>query len=524
MAKSKSNPFKNPFPKGPRQNSKLSSQQVSDWFKGEGHTLTSEYVNNKSRLNITCSNGHSWETNWRAIVSNNFCPQCRLVSLGGINDRLNRIGFTLTSPFINTTHKIKASCNYCGYVRSGMIHDMEKKPQCLKCYPKNVVINRGEEYRQFLLGIGIELLSYKGAFKALKLKCIKEGCLFQHSSEHIKNLTGCSVCTRKERIRVELEKINYKLLEINGDRVVVKCQKGHAREISFIHRSIALSCPTCNASFAKSSGENELFNWIKSLGVETQQTNTNLIKPFHIDIYIPEKKLGIEYNGLYWHQEDIKGKDAHYNKYLKADTAGILLLQFWEDECLTKPDIIKSMIRSKLGLVKQIQARKCKLVTDLKRKVVMEFLDEHHLQGSCNFNKGLGLEHDGELVMVVTISKHHRKSNTSVLSRVCTAHNIQVIGGLSKLLVRVEKPIVTWSDNRYTNGSVYKKLGFSLEQDLPPDYQYVKKTHSVLKRYSKQSLRKTPEERLTGLTELQLRTAQKYYRIWDAGKKRWALK
>ena len=60
-------------------------------------------------------------------------------------------------------------------------------------------------------------------------------------------------------------------------------------------------------------------------------------------------------------------------------------------------------------------------------------------------------------------------------------------------------------------------MGFKFDGNVTPDYYWIKKQ----KRFHKSGLRKTKEERLTGLTETQLRGAQGYKKIWDLGKKRW---
>jgi hypothetical protein len=111
------------------------------------------------------------------------------------------------------------------------------------------------------------------------------------------------------------------------------------------------------------------------------------------------------------------------------------------------------------------------------------------------------------------------------LDRLVFADGVRVVGGASKLFKALAiwainhgyYEIVSWSDNRWSEGNVYDKMGFFLEEELPPDYSYVKGDN----RYSKQSLKKTSAEKLTGKTESQLRREQGYDRIWDCGKKRW---
>jgi hypothetical protein len=106
----------------------------------------------------------------------------------------------------------------------------------------------------------------------------------------------------------------------------------------------------------------------------------------------------------------------------------------------------------------------------------------------------------------------------------CFKPNIQVVGGASKLLasLRGDQPIISWSDNRWSQGNVYKEMGFTLGQELPQDYSYVdlKKPY---RRISKQSQKKSNTNCPTSLTERQWCAERGLARIWDCGKKRWIL-
>ena len=42
--------------------------------------------------------------------------------------------------------------------------------------------------------------------------------------------------------------------------------------------------------------------------------NRKIIKPYEIDFFIPEKNIGIETNGIYWHSSKFKNKNYHLNK------------------------------------------------------------------------------------------------------------------------------------------------------------------------------------------------------------------
>ena len=61
-------------------------------------------------------------------------------------------------------------------------------------------------------------------------------------------------------------------------------------------------CPFCNPGNSK--GEQELIKFINSLNINFIVHDKSLIYPKELDIYIPNKKVAIEYCGLYWHSEN----------------------------------------------------------------------------------------------------------------------------------------------------------------------------------------------------------------------------
>lgn len=66
-----------------------------------------------------------------------------------------------------------------------------------------------------------------------------------------------------------------------------------------------------------SEGENAVINYVKELGYKPEKYvygkgNTR----FKIDCYIPELKIGIEYNGIYYHASNDSNK-KHINYHFK---------------------------------------------------------------------------------------------------------------------------------------------------------------------------------------------------------------
>jgi hypothetical protein len=125
----------------------------------------------------------------------------------------------------------------------------------------------------------------------------------------------------------------------------------------------------------------------------------------------------------------------------------------------------------------------------------------------------------------MSFGRHPRKTNELVLDRLCFKTSVSVAGGASKLfkfLVDMTKTpsLISWSDNRWSEGRVYASMGFKKEAEFPPDYSYVsfKNGH----RYSKQSQKKSAVNCPNELTEVSWARSRNLHRIWDCGKIRWS--
>ena len=262
------------------------------------------------------------------------------------------------------------------------------------------------------------------------------------------------------------------------------------------------------------------------------KSNVTVLNGKEIDLYDKEKQIAIEYCGLYWHNEkspEPRERSYHFEKYKKCKEQNIFLITIFEDEYKYKKEQMFSVLKSKLGqFEKKIYARKCNLV-EPKLEQTRDFYELNHLQGtSRGIIKSFGLEYEKELVSIMSIGRHHRDSKKLVLDRFCFKQNTQIIGGASKLWKRciawLQKEnvdnIISWSDNRWSTGDLYKMLGFKLEKDLPPDYSYVKYGNPQ-KRISKQSQQKSATGCPENITEREWALQNGLARIWDCGKKRW---
>lgn len=276
-----------------------------------------------------------------------------------------------------------------------------------------------------------------------------------------------------------------------------------------------------------SKEENTLFEFISSIYSGTIiQSNRSILKGKELDLYLPDKNLAIEYNGLYSHQYRpteikeslIKDKSYHLNKTKECENQGIQLLQFYSDEWLNKPEIVKSIITSKLNLNEKIYARKCeKVIIDTHTKNT--FLNQNHIQGEDKSKVKLGLLYCNELVCLMTFTKSRfNKNYIWELSRFSNKIGLNVIGGFSKLLKwfreNYDGNIVSYADRRYSNGNVYIKNSFNIIKVNSPSYYYVDKNYN--QRYNRMKFQK----KLIGAyqcTEFEKAREMGYNKIFDCG-------
>ena len=284
-------------------------------------------------------------------------------------------------------------------------------------------------------------------------------------------------------------------------------------------------CPNCFPK-KKSIEEQEVLNFVKSIYDGTIiENDRKAICPQELDIYLPDKQLAIEFDGLYWHSEQQgKGENYHIDKTNACKEKGIRLIHIFEDEWNEKQEIVKDRLRSILGIGQtRIFARKCD-VREIDSKLANEFLEQNHLQGGDNSPIRYGLFHKDELVAVMTFGKPRFSRNYDwELVRFASKNGCNVVGGASKMFSHFRKShsgsIVSYADIRYSDGNLYEKLGFRLVGRSKPNYWYVNGTEK-LSRYACQK-HKLPKLLGDGfdpnLSEFENMTLNGWTRMHDCG-------
>lgn len=105
-------------------------------------------------------------------------------------------------------------------------------------------------------------------------------------------------------------------------------------------------CKICNNLKLTSSYEQEISDYISTFYNGKLIRNTrDIISPQELDLYYPDKKIAIEFNGDYFHSHILKEHDYHINKFKKCNKNNVLLVSIFESEWNKNKDAIKKYLQ-----------------------------------------------------------------------------------------------------------------------------------------------------------------------------------
>ena len=342
----------------------------------------------------------------------------------------------------------------------------------------------------------------------------------------------------KHRLKFKISSdSNY--IKYMGDSIsLFKCDKGHNFEIHFSiynnrKRDKINLCTICYpVNDTSSIKEKELQQFISDnySGIIVNGYRDK----FEIDVYMPELKIGFEFNGIWWHSEFYKDKKYHFDKTIFFKNNGIEIIHIWEDDWINKCDLIKSMILNKIKRNNfKIGSRKCE-ISIISNKQCKDFLNLNHIQGWCISKYRYALIYNNEIVSVMTFGKLRKNlgqdnvKGSYELLRFCNKKYTSVNGSASKLLkyfINQISPenIISYSKNDYSSGMIYEILGFKNLGYTDLNYYWV--VNNL--RENRFKWRKDILVKMGGdinMSESQIMLSNGYYRIYDSGNTKWNLK
>lgn len=119
----------------------------------------------------------------------------------------------------------------------------------------------------------------------------------------------------------------------SGQRVWWMCEKGHEWDAVIYSRTRGHGCPRC-VMHGTSLPEIELADRIEAAGYTIERNTRQIIPPMELDIFIPDLRVGIEFNSTYWHRDESRD----IRKANACVAAGVRLIVVWYDDYTKDPD------------------------------------------------------------------------------------------------------------------------------------------------------------------------------------------
>jgi len=343
-------------------NKKLTYDYVKDYIEKKGYTLLSDAYNNaQTKLKVKCPMGHEYNVRFYNFKNGKRCPYCagnKRLTYDYVKSFIKKEGYLLLSDcYKNNRTRLLLKCPE-GHEYKVNFRDFKNGNRCPICHGG---IKLTYDYvKDFIDKEGYQLLShvYRNNGAKLSLKC-PEGHEYKVNFRDFKNGNRCPICAGNQRhtyeyIKQYIEQEGYQLLSktyINAfTKLLTVCPKGHEYKTTFNNFQRGYRCSTCWYESTSSKQEVELQNFIESLGYSIiRNDRTQIFNPLtgynlELDVWVPDKKKAIEYNGTYWHSRDIQ-KNRDRIKEEQCKQKGIDLLVINEDKWVNSKCVEQIIIK-----------------------------------------------------------------------------------------------------------------------------------------------------------------------------------
>ena len=514
------------------------------------------YINSQTKVCIICpEHGEFWQEP-SAHVRGYNCPKCSNIKRGDTfrstcekfiekSRKVHGDKYDYSHvKYINSSTKVKIICPKHGeFLILPQNHLLGQG--CPKCAGRGLTTD--EIIKKFRAVHGDRYdysnVEYHKMHEKVCIICPEHGEFWQTPAKHV-NGQNCPKCAKKTACSKKIlttEEFIEKAKQVHGDEykygttkyngtygcVEIECAKhGIFKQRANDHLN-GHGCPICGNN--KSLSEDEINSFlINDLKIKTETKKRGLLKNNkEIDIFMPELNIGIEYDGLYWHNENYKDSTYHIDKTNECLEKGIRLIHIFEDEWRDKKNIVKSILSNICGkITNKIYARKCE-IKEVPNKEASVFLDENHIQGKINGKINLGLFYNEELVSIMCFGDRRinmggkKIDGEYELLRFCSKLNVNVIGGASKLFKYFIKnyefsKIISYCDLRYSIGNIYEIIGLTNVGKTKPNYFYIVGNNRKNRfKYRKSELIKDGYDKNESEHEIMLKRG--IYRIYDCG-------
>ena len=304
---------------------KKTIEEIKQAFEKEGYILLStEYINAHSKLDYICPKGHKHSITWNKFNTGRRCPKCsgQIITFEEVKQAFEKEGYELLSTeYINNKTKLDYIC-LKGHKHSITWNDFQSGARCPECCGNIVTF---EKVKQAFEKEGYILLSNKYVDNKAELDYIcpkgHKHSTCWNSFSNGRRCPECSIETVKSKLRLSydevkqgFEKEGYTLLSTeyikSSSKLKVRCPKSHEYEVSWGHFNQGRRCPICN----NSKGEKRISLFLKETNINYEaqklfkECSYKRMLPF--DFYLIDYNICIEYDGQqHYNTIDFSGKN-----------------------------------------------------------------------------------------------------------------------------------------------------------------------------------------------------------------------
>lgn len=518
-------------------------KQLRQLYGDEYSLGNTKYSNNYTKVSVECNIHGTFYRNPLMLLNGYGCPYCsdkkhfysfeEYIKI--LKSKYGELYSVTEEDFCNRDKKlcVKFKCDRHGYF-SARPSSLLKETYCKGCKEDKKLAELSNKVKEYY-GNNYDVLSQAEVnIKQIKIRCNRHNIVNSFWKTHLfKNKFICNECLKEKQLKENKEKFfekandiydsfyNYIDDYINSQTPITAiCPiHGEFKVTPNDHIEKHSGCPKCGNK--RSDGEEEIYNFCKTICDETIRRDKEIISPYELDIVLPNKNIAIEYDGILWHSEKYKdnAKYYHLDKTKRCDNNAFKLIHIFEDEWLEKSAIVKSMLRNiiapnfnAIAIVHKIK--------QVPTSDAIKFLEENYINGKHYSTYRFGLYNNNELVSLATFKKSG-KNDTYHLQCFCNKLGVNVQNGNKVLLeafINEVNPskIIAKADRRFSYGNEFEGLGFQRIGETAPNYYYCKRQHRYNKsNFTKERLIKQGYDK--GKTVHQIMNERGFYRIYDCG-------
>ena len=370
---------------------KTMPELLNEWNYEKNNIMPSDIsIWSKNKVWWKCKEGHSWEATPNHRKKGQGCPYCSGKKvLAGFND-INTLRPNIAKEWDYEKNENKTPDMYT--VRSGSkvwwrckeghswkaviaSRTGKKYVQCPYCSGRLPIVGTNDLQttnpdliKEWNYDKNSPIYPYmvkKGSNNKIWWKCEKGHEWQAEISARTSGKSGCPYCAGRKTIQGEndLVSIESKLLSEwnykkndgkkpsdfkmhSGALVWWKCERGHEWQAKIADRSRGDGCPICNSGIRTSFPEQAIFYYIKKIYPDALNRCTQQLGgKRELDIFIPSKQVGIEYDGSVWHSSE-KALNREVKKYEECIKQGIFLIRVKEKNGVLKEGSCDVLIRT----------------------------------------------------------------------------------------------------------------------------------------------------------------------------------